>query len=282
MPVSTHRVSSPRRVAREDLVEAQYGNPAAVAGYAASYESSRYFHSRLHVIDEVLDRHPGGNVLDVGCGPGMFVQHLLDSRPGDFSVTACDRSPAMIDAASERLGNRDGVRLSVARIEEMPFGDNEFDVVVAMGVLEYVDAEPALREIARVVRPGGVVAVTMLNPASPYRLFEWGVYWPASRLLGRASRLLRGPASRRSGPGRSGIRALGQARLCRLMRDVGLTPEDVVHYDLTALVPPIDRLTRHWRRGWHDHPERTATRGPQHWLGTAYLVASRRSAITSR
>ncbi|MGH3950779.1 MAG: class I SAM-dependent methyltransferase [Pseudonocardiaceae bacterium] len=226
---------------------------------------------------ESLSECPGGDLLDVGCGPGMLVRHLLDTRPGDFRITACDRSPAMIEAVEERVANSGGVQLMVARIEDMPFADESFDVALAMGVLEYADAARALREMARVLRPGGLVLVTMLNPLSPYRLFEWVMYWPALRMLGRVERLLGVPPKRRHGAPISGIRAIPETKLRRMMREEGLGPHDAVYYDLTPLVPPLDKIVRRWNRQWRSHPERTVSRGTRRWMGTAYLVAARRA-----
>ncbi|MEV5977417.1 class I SAM-dependent methyltransferase [Streptomyces sp. NPDC052114] len=266
-----------RRPAREAAVAAQYLTPDDADRYAASYEgwrpAARYYRSRLHVIDEALRAGPRGRLLDVGCGPGMLVRHLLDTRPGDFQITGCDLSPAMVDAAAVRAKESGDAELTVARVEDMPFPDGHFDVVVAMGVLEYSDADAGLREIARVVRPGGLVVVTMLNPLSPYRLVEWFVYWPLLRALGRVERLFGAP---RHAADVSGIRAIRPARLRRMMRRTGLTPEDAVHYDVTPLVPPLDRLVRRWSRTWRDHPEKTVSRGVRRRLGTAYLLKARR------
>lgn len=266
--------------ARAAAVVVQYQDAVEAAGYAAAHDgwgpSARYFHSRLHVVQESLQACPGGDLLDVGCGPGMLVRRLLDTRPGDFRITACDRSPAMIEAAVDRTADADNVELRVARIEDLPFPDESFDVVLAMGVLEYTDVPRALRELARVVRPSGLVVVTMLNPLSPYRLFEWCIYWPALRLLGRMERRLGIRATHRHGAAVSGIRAVSPARLRRRLRESGLWPQDVVYYDLTPLVPPLDRVVRRWARRWREHPERTASRGARRWMGTGYLVAARR------
>jgi len=175
----------------------------AAADYAAAQGGwgryARYHHSRLYVVDQVLRGCPGGDLLDVGCGPGILVRHLLDTRNGDFRITACDRSQAMIDAVAQRVADADGVRLTVGRIENMPYSDGSFDIALVLGVLEYTDCASGVREIARVVRPGGMVVVTMLNPASPYRLFEWFVYWPARRVLAAVEGLLRMPPERRHG-----------------------------------------------------------------------------------
>lgn len=265
--------------ARDAAVAAQYLTSDDATHYAASYEgwrpAARYYRSRLYAIDEALHAGPQGRLLDVGCGPGMLVRHLLDTRPEKFQITGCDQSPAMIDAATARSKGSSNVELTVARVEKMPFPDKHFDVVVAMGVLEYADAADGLREIARVVRPGGLVAVTMLNPLSPYRLVEWCLYWPLLRVLGRVERLLGTP---RHAANVSGIRAIPLTRLRRMMRETGLAPQDAVHYDVTPLVPPLDRLARRWSRTWRDHPERTVRRGARPWPGTAFLVTARRQA----
>lgn len=267
------------RSVRESVVWTQYESREAAASYAASHEgdgpSARYFHSRMHAIEQSLGEHRGGDLLDVGCGPGMLVRHLLDTRGGDLRITACDQSPAMVDAARERVG--DIARLQVARAECLPFPDASFDVVLAMGVLEYTDASCALREAARVLRPNGLLLATMLNPLSPYRLFEWVLYWPAVRLLGRLERVAGVPPERRHGVRTSGIRAVPPRRLRGKMRGVGLAPDDVIHYDLTLLLPPFDKFVRRRTRSWRTHPERTIGRGVRGWMGTAYLVAARRT-----
>lgn len=62
-----------------------------------------------------------------------------------------------------------------------------------------------------------------------------------------------------------------------MMDDVGLRSYDVVYYDLTPLVPPLDRIVRRWSRGWREQPERTISRGLRWWMGTAYLVVAHRA-----
>ncbi|MFE0102875.1 class I SAM-dependent methyltransferase [Streptomyces sp. NPDC059009] len=270
------RVAPPKASGRD--VRVPFDDPSFAASYAASYQGSgpaeRYFSSRLHAVFELLDRCPGGDLLDVGCGPGMFVRRVLDTRPGDFRIAAVDQSPAMVAETAGRTARAE-CDVAVGEAEALPFPDASFDVVVAMGVLEYCDAPVVLRELDRVVRRDGLVLVSMLNPLSPYRLFEWGVYWPLLRLLGRVEGLLGRPPERRHGASKSGIRALPARRLRRRMREAGLCPVDVIHYDLTPSVPPIDRFVCRWTRR-HERPADTVSRGLVRWPGTAYLVAATR------
>jgi ubiquinone/menaquinone biosynthesis C-methylase UbiE len=278
-PRSRAQVPEPR--SRDDVVAAQYNAASSAAGYADSHEGSgpaaRYFRSRMNLVVQTLSSASGGNLLDVGCGPGMMVRELLDSRPGDFRITALDRSPAMVEACTLRAARANNVRALVGRVETMPFPDDSFDVVLAMGVLEYTELTIALAEIARVARPDGLVLVTMLNPMSPYRFVEWHVYWPFLRVLRAVETLLNVPPGRRHGSAETGIRAYRERSLRGMMTAAGFRPVNTAYFDVTLLVPPVDRLVRRWARGWQKRPERTISRGWRKWLGTAYMVVAHKA-----
>jgi len=260
---------------REEVVAAQYDVPDAAAGYARAHAGNgpeaRFFRSRLHAVSRVLAAVPGGELLDVGCGPGIMVRELLNTRPGDFRITALDRSPVMVDACLRRAGEHP-VRAVVGRIERMDFADASFDVTLAMGSLEYTDIRHSLSELARVTRPGGLVLVSMLNPASPYRFVEWHVYRPLLRFLGRLEQVLTVPSERRHRAETDGIRAYREGTLRRLMAEARLRTVSVTYFDTTLFVPPADRLFRRWVR--LNRPDRSIAR---RWrgLGTGYLIAAR-------
>lgn len=100
-------------------------------------------------------------VLDVGCGVGA-TPALLVKKYG-ARVVGVDISPLMIERARERvererLGRR--VELKMADVCSLPFGDGEFDSVVCESVLTFVrNKERALREMARVLKPGGYLGL---------------------------------------------------------------------------------------------------------------------------
>lgn len=279
-PMAEQRLDGQVRTGqRGRVIAAHFAGQAEAASYIAAGAgwgpTARFFKSRLYLVGQVLQACAGGDLLDVGCGPGSLVAGLLKTRPGDFRITASDRSPAMVEAAGRVVGDSGEVRLTVANIEDMPFEDDEFDVVLALGVLEYVDVRRSLRDIARVVRKDGLVVVTMLNPLSPYRIFQWFVYGPAVQTLGRVERLLGVPPERRHAA-KSGVRAMPARRLRRLLSNAGLQPQDVVYFDVTPLLPPFDRVIRRWTKRWRSHPEVTVGTGVRGWLGTGYLVTARR------
>ncbi len=114
---------------------------------------------------------PGMSLLDVGCGPGTITADLAELvAPG--KVTACDAAADVLEAAAGHLHERglDTVELRVADVHRLDFPDDSFDVVHAHQVLQHV-ADPvlALREMRRVCRPGGIVAVR----DSDYHGFTW-------------------------------------------------------------------------------------------------------------
>lgn len=96
-----------------------------------------------------------GRILDVGSGAGQLLTHLLRHADSDCEIVATDLSAAMLQRAAKRF---DDPRLSFvsADLTQLPFEDDTFDCATCGWVLEYLpDPEPGLRELARVVRPGG-------------------------------------------------------------------------------------------------------------------------------
>ena len=96
----------------------------------------------------------GSEVLDVATGTGAVARGLLDRG---CRVTGLDQSPEMLAEARRRLGPE--VELCEGSAEALPFSDASFDALTFTYLLRYVDDPGAtLRELARVVRPGGAVA----------------------------------------------------------------------------------------------------------------------------
>lgn len=236
----------------------------------------------MWLVQHVLAACPRGDLLDAGCGPGILARGLLKSRAHDFRIAVLDQSPAMVEYCAANVRDAGEVHPTVGRLEALPFADAAFDVILVMGALEYADARAAISEISRVIRPGGLVIVTMLNPLSPYRVTEWFVYWPARRALEAIEKLTRVPAGRRHGARATGIRAFPAGRLRRLLEQAGLRPIDRIYYDLRLIVPPFDRLPGIVRNAERTAAERTVTRGWRRWMGTGYLIAARRSLPPAR
>jgi ubiquinone/menaquinone biosynthesis C-methylase UbiE len=101
---------------------------------------------------------PGQRLLDVGCGPGAITDGLAERvAPGE--VVGVDADAAWVAAATERWA-RPNLRFVEGDAAALPFHDDAFDVAFLHAVLQHVSSPiDAIREVRRVVRPGGRVAV---------------------------------------------------------------------------------------------------------------------------
>jgi len=109
-----------------------------------------------------LDLKPTDTVLEIGCGPGYF-SPTVARRLDRGRLVLFDAQPGMIALAMRRL--RQAAATNVAAVvgsaEQLPFTDQAFDVVFMVTVLgEVPDQAAAMREIARVLRPGGRLSVS--------------------------------------------------------------------------------------------------------------------------
>jgi ubiquinone/menaquinone biosynthesis C-methylase UbiE len=127
---------------------------------AASYDRfmGRYTRTLAPALADAAGVTSGLRVLDVGCGPGGLT-HVLAERVGAENVAAIDPAPQFAAACRERHPGAD-VRQGGA--ESLPWEDGRFDAALACLVVAFMaDPDQGLREMARVTRPGGVVAACM-------------------------------------------------------------------------------------------------------------------------
>ena len=135
-----------------------------------------------HKIDLLLDealkqQQPGARILDVGCGTGEYVR-----RANELGFTASGLEPA--DAMRAVASNKNpGVSIVSGVATELPYPDESFDLVICIEVLRYLDLSDnrqALRELRRVLRPGGTMFLTMVNR---YALDGFFLHYSLQRLL---------------------------------------------------------------------------------------------------
>ena len=114
------------------------------------------------MISETLKPFKHESVLDIGCGSGNHL--LLASRAG-MNITGIDASPYMLSLARNRLENK--CELKKANAEDIPFEDNEFDLVFLINTLEFVDNPlPVLIEAGRLAKRG--IFIVIFNSVSKY------------------------------------------------------------------------------------------------------------------
>jgi 2-polyprenyl-3-methyl-5-hydroxy-6-metoxy-1,4-benzoquinol methylase len=105
-----------------------------------------------------------GDVLDYGCGPGFFLENLLDQG---LRCHGADTSAVAVEAARRRVGDRSTlVDITLVESLPLPFDDEAFDIVFVLEVLEHMPDEEltsVLSEVRRISRPEGHVIVTTPN-----------------------------------------------------------------------------------------------------------------------
>ncbi|MFZ5922890.1 MAG: methyltransferase domain-containing protein [Chloroflexota bacterium] len=132
---------------------------------------------RLEMIRRAAGERIRGRILENGCGVGMYVEHLAPfggeivgmEYDRERAAEAGSRSPRILNAAGESL----------------PFPSGTFDLVLSHEVLEHVqDDAQAVREIVRVLRPGGRAVVFVPNRGYPFETH--GIYWRGEYRFGNA------------------------------------------------------------------------------------------------
>jgi ubiquinone/menaquinone biosynthesis C-methylase UbiE len=190
-------------------------------------------------------------VLDVGCGQGI---DLVQYAAAGARVTGIDLTPRHAELAERHLAalGLEG-EVVVGDAESLPFPDSGFDRVSSNGVLHHTpDIEQALREIRRVLRPGGEVRVLLYNRRSfHYWLFQ--VIWQGLRHRqlfeeGSMAGVLSRGVERSSVGARPLVRVYTPRQVRRLLRGAGFTKVRTRVGVFNAIDTPItDVLARHTR-----------------------------------
>jgi SAM-dependent methyltransferase len=194
--------------------------------YATERERLPYFRAQIEIMLRML---PGGS------------GRILDLRKRGFSVVGIDQAPRMLQFAHRRF-ERDGqVHFSQADIDRLPFRAESMDLVVCLGVFEFLpDYGQALREIRRVLRPGGTVVFAIPSAISLYVLGDR----LARRTLAPLWRIAKRVTTRQTSPSGEAL----QRNLCvpwrfhAMLKQHGLEPQQVRYSNY--FLYPLDRFPK--------------------------------------
>jgi ubiquinone/menaquinone biosynthesis C-methylase UbiE len=119
-----------------------------------------------------LALQPGDNVLDIGAGTGRLAQYVADIVGKTGFVTGVDPLPLRVEIAQKKAQAKSNLQFSVASAEDLSaFTDNQFDVIYLNSVFHWVaDKNRALKEIYRVLKPGGRLGITAASQEQPHTL----------------------------------------------------------------------------------------------------------------
>jgi demethylmenaquinone methyltransferase/2-methoxy-6-polyprenyl-1,4-benzoquinol methylase len=172
---------SPRK---QHALELFSGLPAAYDRMGAVLSFGQDPRWRRALID-AIDPRPGQRILDVATGTGMVALGL--ARRG-ATVVGLDQSEHMLSVARRRLAGAENPTFIQGEAEHLPFADGEFDALTFTYLLRYVDDRAAtMRELARVVKPGGRIGMVEFGvPSSAPLRAAWRLHTRVGLpLLGR-------------------------------------------------------------------------------------------------
>jgi ubiquinone/menaquinone biosynthesis C-methylase UbiE len=170
---------------RKEAVEHHHAEAKRFVDWYENMATSRFANAFAYgrhkvdvLLDEVLKELPAGaHILDVGCGTGEYVR-----RANELGFTASGLEPADAMRAAA-ISKNPGATIVSGVATELPFPDQSFDLVICIEVLRYLDRSDirqALREIRRVLRPGGAMFLTMVNR---YALDSFFLHYSVQRVF---------------------------------------------------------------------------------------------------
>ncbi|MGI8807273.1 MAG: class I SAM-dependent methyltransferase [Acidimicrobiales bacterium] len=244
-----------------------YGGDWAAA-YQAGTAAGHALRERRRRVLELLEGMEG-DVLDVGCGPGVFADELADRGWRFFGV---DRAHIMLEVARREFAASGGTRVARADAPALPFPASRFDALVCVGVLDRVaDQEGAIGEFVRVVRPGGRIVVSFPNARSPYTLWSSTVYRPGVGWLKTMGNRVRG---RPTPPNRDSSTLLHTpVSAAALLHRAGATVTAVEHFHFDLLLSPLDEAFPSVAATLVRRLERLRST-PLAWVGTGFLACA--------
>ena len=152
--------------------------PFPVPYFMGKYLDSNY-RRKIQSPDKLMERSSikeGMLVLEVGCGSGAFTDHIARVVGDKGEVYAADIQQEMLEQLKKKLMHFENLEINNVTLTKcdackMPFEENYFDLVFMVAVLQEIpDRKKALREIMRVLKPQGVLAVTEFIPDPDYPL----------------------------------------------------------------------------------------------------------------
>jgi ubiquinone/menaquinone biosynthesis C-methylase UbiE len=257
---------------------------------ASAYNQNNYvLAAKRAKYPDVLRRHEyilemiqglRGTALEVGCGTGEMLCALIKR---DFTVVGVDLALGMIEASQARVAERcpgKSVNLLIGDVENLGFRDGTFDLIIAAGVIEYLGSdEQALRNFHRILKPGGVVILSVRNKVNLARLLVTARDLLGSiplmgamikGLSGWLHRLFR-LAPNTGVPGRRHI----PWELKRRMRAVGLRPREYAFYHFSVLPRFIERRFPRFCVAWEQKLE-VFSRTALGYLANQYIVKAQK------
>ncbi|WP_455208880.1 class I SAM-dependent methyltransferase [Kaarinaea lacus] len=179
---------------------------------------------------EALDAQPGDHIIDLGSGTGEPALTLARRMNGHIQITGIDAAEGMVKVAQSKVASErlSGIEFTAMPAEEMNFDDNHFDrALCRFGVMLFADPLQGLKEMRRVLKPGGHFALAVWSTPETMRT----LYWSYEVFKHRLEEDYHPPLAKVTSLGAPGI-------MDELLREAGFTQFKVeaktFHYQFTS------------------------------------------------
>ncbi len=185
--------------------------------YMTRHEADMAFKKRAQTIFEWVPPRDDALILDCACGRGFYLN--MYRYVGACRLVGLELDAEVIEKARRNVGHLPGITLTRGNIYALPFADDTFDGVILSEILEHIDDDVAgLREVMRVLKPGGVVAITVPHANYP---FWWDpINWTLERVFN--THIQHGPLA---GLWANHVRLYHRAQLRQAVEEAGLIVE---------------------------------------------------------
>ncbi len=126
---------------------------------------------RADILVEVANIVKGRNVLEIGCGTGMFTKKIIKNRA---NITAVDISHDLLRKAKQEIDLPE-IEFVLSDIEQLPFNNKTFDAVIGICVLHHLNMDAILPEVKRVLKKDGMIVFCEPNMLNPQLLIQKNV-----------------------------------------------------------------------------------------------------------
>jgi 2-polyprenyl-3-methyl-5-hydroxy-6-metoxy-1,4-benzoquinol methylase len=164
-------VNGPRRTGDTLDIPGSYQHRALTEGPAVQ---RFWHHSKLLLLDWMFDVRPGENVLDVGCGSGVFADAMAAKGA---RVLGVDANPDAIAYAKRTFG-RPGLEFKLGLLDELALPPRSFDKVACLEIIEHVyldQVQKLLESVHALLVPGGQLLITTPNYRGTWPVLEWAL-----------------------------------------------------------------------------------------------------------
>ena len=164
-----------------DIYDENYFLSERCEGYESFREGKLSFTRNREI--EHLRVAPGLRVLDAGCGRGELLHACAEAGA---KIAGLDYSEAAVQLTKQTLADVEGADIRHGDVTELPWPDDSFDRAILADVIEHLDpdqADAGLRELRRVLKPGGMLLVHTA-PNRLFRRFAWPALRPLARIAG--------------------------------------------------------------------------------------------------